>query len=169
MSTGREQDFADFFYGTWHRTVSCADGMTADLSAAGDWLRKPTVGLGIAGGKFATTTIRAPGSDWSPPVLLCAAPAVFAQQSTTPRGPRLEPVAATIGRHGRARGRANAAARAQRRAVVLQYLGDLSVSVIATTEGCPEGTVKGQLSRGRTVLAGLLGATAESDGEASHA
>ncbi|GIF51834.1 RNA polymerase sigma-70 factor (ECF subfamily) [Asanoa ferruginea] len=40
-----------------------------------------------------------------------------------------------------------------RRAVVLHYLGQLSVAEIAAQEEVPEGTVKSWLSRGRTALA----------------
>ncbi|MGW0216156.1 SigE family RNA polymerase sigma factor [Micromonospora chokoriensis] len=43
-----------------------------------------------------------------------------------------------------------------RRAVILHYLADLSVSEIAAQEGVAEGTVKSWLHRGRTALAGLL-------------
>jgi RNA polymerase sigma-70 factor, ECF subfamily len=45
---------------------------------------------------------------------------------------------------------------AQRRAMVLHYLADLPVAEIAVQEGVAVGTVKSWLSRGRTVLAGLL-------------
>jgi RNA polymerase sigma-70 factor, ECF subfamily len=41
----------------------------------------------------------------------------------------------------------------QRKAVVLHYLGQLSVAEIAAQEDVPEGTVKSWLSRGRTALA----------------
>ena len=41
----------------------------------------------------------------------------------------------------------------QRRAVVLHYLADLSVTEIAAQEGVPEGTVKSWLHRGRAALA----------------
>lgn len=40
-----------------------------------------------------------------------------------------------------------------RKAVVLHYLGQLSVAEIAVQEDVPEGTVKSWLSRGRTALA----------------
>ncbi|MEU8182516.1 SigE family RNA polymerase sigma factor [Micromonospora sp. NPDC049044] len=43
-----------------------------------------------------------------------------------------------------------------RRAVILHYLADLSVSQIAAQEGVAEGTVKSWLHRGRTALAALL-------------
>ncbi|GIJ44564.1 RNA polymerase sigma24 factor [Virgisporangium aliadipatigenens] len=47
---------------------------------------------------------------------------------------------------------------AQRRAVVLHYLGDLSVADIATQEGVAIGTVKSWLHRGRAALATHIGA-----------
>ena len=45
---------------------------------------------------------------------------------------------------------------AQRRAIVLHYLADLSIAEIAGREGVPEGTVKSWLHRGRTALATQL-------------
>lgn len=45
---------------------------------------------------------------------------------------------------------------AQRQALVLHHIADLSVSDIARELGVPEGTVKARLSRGRTALAELL-------------
>jgi RNA polymerase sigma-70 factor (ECF subfamily) len=44
-----------------------------------------------------------------------------------------------------------------RRAIVLHYLGDLSVAQIAADERVAEGTVKSWLHRGRTSLAAQLG------------
>ncbi|MFU8873620.1 SigE family RNA polymerase sigma factor [Micromonospora sp. SL4-19] len=49
----------------------------------------------------------------------------------------------------------------QRRAVVLHYLADLSVTQIAVQEGVPEGTVKSWLHRGRVALAAQLATTNE--------
>ncbi|MFC9943896.1 SigE family RNA polymerase sigma factor [Streptomyces pratensis] len=48
---------------------------------------------------------------------------------------------------------------AQRRAVVLHHLCDLTVEQVATETGRPIGTVKAQLSRGRAALARLLADT----------
>ena len=45
---------------------------------------------------------------------------------------------------------------AQRRAIVLHHLADLSVADVADETGVPEGTVKARLSRGRAALAELL-------------
>jgi RNA polymerase sigma-70 factor (ECF subfamily) len=42
---------------------------------------------------------------------------------------------------------------AQRRAIVLHYLCDLTVAQIAAETGVPEGTVKARLARGRAALA----------------
>lgn len=46
---------------------------------------------------------------------------------------------------------------AQRRALVLHHIADLTVAEVAREIGSAEGTVKAQLSRGRAALAGLLG------------
>ncbi|MFP8886519.1 SigE family RNA polymerase sigma factor [Streptomyces mangrovi] len=48
---------------------------------------------------------------------------------------------------------------AQRRAVVLHHLCDLTVDQVAAETDCPVGTVKARLSRGRTALARLLADT----------
>lgn len=45
---------------------------------------------------------------------------------------------------------------AQRRAVVLHHLCDMSIEQIAAETGAPAGTVKARLSRGRAALAKLL-------------
>ncbi len=45
---------------------------------------------------------------------------------------------------------------AQREALALHYLADLSVQQVAETLGVPAGTVKARLSRGRAALAELL-------------
>ena len=47
----------------------------------------------------------------------------------------------------------------QRRAMVLRYLGDLTVAEIADREGVAEGTVKSWLHRSRTALAAQLNQT----------
>lgn len=66
----------------------------------------------------------------------------------------------------------------QRLVLVLHYLGDCSVEQIAAELGCPAGSVKGWLSRGRAALAAALRADDDQaqvqpsdhpDSEASHA
>ena len=54
---------------------------------------------------------------------------------------------------------------AQRRAMVLRYLGDLTIAEIADREGVAEGTVKSWLHRGRTALAAQLTPTDSDDTE----
>ena len=44
----------------------------------------------------------------------------------------------------------------QRQALVLHHIADLPVRQVAAEVGCPEGTIKARLSRGRTALAALL-------------
>jgi RNA polymerase sigma-70 factor (ECF subfamily) len=48
---------------------------------------------------------------------------------------------------------------AQRRALVLHHVGDLSIAEVAAETGAPEGTVKARLSRGRAALAAQLAET----------
>lgn len=53
---------------------------------------------------------------------------------------------------------------AQRQALVLHHLADLSVADVAHELGVPEGTIKARLSRGRTALAALLDDTLPATG-----
>lgn len=53
---------------------------------------------------------------------------------------------------------------AQREAIVMHHIGDMSVGQISDALGVPAGTVKARLSRGRTALAALL--DDEEDGHA---
>lgn len=58
---------------------------------------------------------------------------------------------------------------AQRQAVVLHHLCDLSIEQIAAETGSPAGTVKARLSRGRAALAKLLSPGESADErEGSH-
>lgn len=54
---------------------------------------------------------------------------------------------------------------AQREALVLFYLADLSIETIAGQLGVPTGTVKARLSRGRTALAAQLKITTDKEGD----
>lgn len=58
---------------------------------------------------------------------------------------------------------------AQRRAVVLHHLCDLSVEQVASETGAPVGTVKARLSRGRAALARELAMGDEASGEETSA
>lgn len=53
---------------------------------------------------------------------------------------------------------------AQRQALAMHYMADMSVADIAEAVGAPEGTVKARLSRGRAALAQLLASTSLAEG-----
>lgn len=170
MAAEREQDFAAFYDATWNHTVACAYGMTADLAAAEDlaqeaycrawrrwrrlreyddagaWVRLVATRLAVSRWRRVRTSID------------------FLARSRGPEDadPPSEQTVLLVTALKRL-------PEAQQRAVVLHHLGDLPVAEIAKIEGCPEGTIKARLSRGRTALAELLGATIEPEGETSHA
>lgn len=170
MPASREETFAAFYQATWSRTVSCAFGMTADLSAAEDlaqeaycqaWRRwRKLREYDDAGAWVRLVATRLAVSRWR----RVRTSVDFLARSRSP-----EPVAPPSEETVLLVAALKQLPEAQRRAVVLHHLGDLSVSAIADIEGCPEGTVKGRLSRGRAALAELLGATTGPEGEASHA
>ena len=170
MVANRELDFAAFYDTTWQRTVACAYGMTADLSAAEDiaqeaycqawrrwrklrlyddagaWVRLVATRLAVSRWRRARTSIDFLARSRGPELAAPPSEATILLVTALKQLPE-----------------------AQRRAVVLHHLGDLPVAEIAQIEGCPEGTVKARLSRGRAALAELLGATVGSEGETSHA
>ena len=167
MDPSRERDFTAFYDATWARTVACAYAMTGVLGDAEDlaqeaysrawprwsslreyddpgaWVRQVATRLAVSRWRRARTA------------------AGFLASSRGPEhvAPPSETTAALVGA-------LKQLPEAQRRAVVLHYLGELPVGEIARIERCPEGTVKARLSRGRAVLATLL---APQDGEPSHA
>lgn len=170
MAGSREEAFVAFYEATWRRTVACAYGMTSDLAAAEDlaqeaycqawrrwrklreyddagaWVRLVATRLAVSRWRRARTSID------------------FLARSRDPEpvGPPSEATVLLVAA-------LKQLPEASRRAVVLHHLGDLSVAEIARIEGCPEGTVKGRLTRGRAALAEILGTTAEPEGETSHA
>ena len=162
MSATREQDFVAFYDATWQRTVACAYGMTADLSAAEDlaqeaycraWRRWRSIReYEDAGAWVRLVATRLAVSRWR----RIRTSVDFLARSPAPE-PAPPPSESTVLLVGALR----ELPEALRRALVLHYLGDLSVADIARIEGCPEGTVKGRLSRGRVALAGVLGAGTE--------
>ncbi len=168
--SGREQDFAAFYDATWGRTVACAFGMTADLPAAEDlaqeaycraWRRWRTLSVyDDAGAWVRLVATRLAVSRWRR--ARTSLDFLARSRGPEPSAPPSEETVLLVAALKRL-------PEAQRRAVVLHHLGDLSVAEIARIEGCPEGTVKGRLSRGRATLAALLGATTASEGEDSHA
>lgn len=57
---------------------------------------------------------------------------------------------------------------AQREAIALHYLADLSINQVAEATESPVGTVKARLSRGRAALAVLLSELPDKTPEAHH-
>ena len=168
--SSREETFAAFYDATWRRTVACAYGMTADLGAAEDlaqeaycraWRRWRKLGeYDDAGAWVRLVATRLAVSRWRRS--RTSSDHLARSRGPAPVDPPSETTVLLV-----------AALRQlpedQRRAVVLHHLGDLPVATIAGIEGCPEGTVKARLSRGRAALAELLSAAAGSEGETSHA
>lgn len=168
MSAPREQDFDAFYNATWRHTVACAYGMTGELSAAEDlaqeaycraWRRWRTIHeYDDAGAWVRLVATRLAVSRWRR--IRTSADFLIRSRDPEPAPPPSEETVLLVAA-------LKLLPETLRRALVLHYLGDLSVAEIARIERCPEGTVKGRLSRGRAALAGLLGAGVE--GEASHA
>ena len=162
MSARWEEDFAAFYDATWRRTVACAYGMTGELTAAEDvaqeaycqaWRRWRRVrDYEDAGAWVRLVATRTAVSRWR----RMRTSLDFLTRSPAPE-PAPPPSESTVLLVSALR----ELPEALRRALVLHYLGDLSVADIARIEGCPEGTVKGRLSRGRAALAGVLGAGTE--------
>lgn len=150
-------DFAPFFDATWSRTVACAYAITGDLAAAEDvaqdayarawtrwqhveqyedpaaWVRRVATNQAISGWRRARTAVKQ----------------ALSQRRTEDHPSPDENTIVLV-----------AALRelpaAQRRALVLHHLAGLPVAEVAQVEGCPTGTIKARLSRGRAALADLL-------------
>lgn len=155
--TNRRADFSVFYDDAWARTVACAYAISADLGAAEEiaqeaftraWLRwsrlseyeEPAAWVRQVATRLAI-------SRWRRGRVARA----FLARSRAP-----EPVA---GPDADALALARALAQLppeQRRAIVLHHLGDLPVREVARLEGCPEGTIKARLFRGRAALAAQL-------------
>ncbi len=151
------QDFADFYAATWGRTVACAYALTGDLAAAEDvaqdayarawprWSRLQT--YDDAGAWVRQVATRQAISRWRR--TRTAARHLVGQRPPDPVAPPGESSVLLV--------RAlQQLPEAQRRALVLHHLVGLPVAEVARLEGCPEGTLKARLSRGRTALALLL-------------
>ena len=171
MDPSAERDFSAFYDATWRRTVAVAYAMTGDLSTAEDlaqeaysrawprwstlrsyddpgaWVRQVTSRLAVSRWRRTKTAMNFLARTRHPDV---AAPpdetSVLLVEAlrTLPE--------------------------AQRRALVLHHLGELPVAEVARIEGCPEGTIKARLSRGRAALAELLvDRTSYENGAPTHA
>lgn len=157
MGRAAEREFADFYDATWSRTLACTYAMTGDLGAAEElaqeaytrawsrwsrlatydepaaWVRQVATNLAVSRWRRARTALswqlrhRHPESVPGPDETSAALVAALRQLPE-----------------------------AQRRAIVLHHLADLTVDDVARIERCPSGTVKARLSRGRAALGELL-------------
>lgn len=167
VAPDRRAEFSAFYETTWSRTVACAYAVTGELGAAEDIAQEAYT---RAWPRWTAITAYDDPAAWVRQVATRLAISrwrrsrvarAFLSRSREPepdRGPDPDAVALT-----RALARLPVE---QRRAVVLHHLGDLPVREVARIEGCPEGTIKARLSRGRSALAGLLddGSTRTTDG-----
>lgn len=170
MDDGAVREFADFYDATWSRTLACAYGMTGDLGVAEElaqeaytrawarWSRLTTYDEPAAWVRQVATNLAV--SRWRRGR---AAKAWRARQCADEPTPGPDETSTVL----------VAALRrlpdAQRRAIVLHHLGDLSVAEVARIERCPTGTVKARLSRGRAALGELLDDDHSLDGAQTHA
>lgn len=153
----RASDFTEFYEATWSRTVACAFALTGDLGLAeevaqeaytrawprwrkiseyenpGAWVRQVATRLAVS--RWRRTRVARD----------------FLARQRLPE-PHAAPSEATLLLVEALR----QLPEAQRRAIVLHHLGDLALADVARLEGCPEGTVKARLSRGRAALAEIL-------------
>lgn len=166
MDPSRERDFTEFYDATWPRTVACVYALTGDLGDAQDlaqeaysrawprwsslrsyddpgaWVRQVATRLAVSRWRRART----------------AATFLSRSRGPEPAAPPSEGMTDLVAALRRL-------PQAQRRAVVLHHLGELSVVEVARIERCPEGTIKARLVRGRAALATLL---TSQDGERTH-
>jgi RNA polymerase sigma-70 factor (ECF subfamily) len=165
--TPSEQDFATFYDATWKRTVACAYAVTGDLGAAEEAAQEAYTRAWPRWSKL--SSYDDPGA-WVRQVATRQAISGWRRRRTAkaylarsrPPEPASAPDENTVALVAALR----QLPEAQRRALVLHHLAGFSVADIASTEHCPEGTVKARLSRGRAALGPLLGGT--QNGEHSH-
>jgi RNA polymerase sigma-70 factor, ECF subfamily len=162
-SPGR-REFAEFYEATWGRTVACAYAVTADLTAAEDaaqdayaraWPRWRTLrSYDDPGAWVRQVATRQAISRWrrSRTVLRH----LVRQRAPEPVAPPDESSVVLVEA-------LRQLPEAQRRALVLHHLVGLPVAEAARVEGCPEGTLKARLSRGRAALAAQLAPRGSTD------
>lgn len=151
-------DFAAFYDATWSRTVACAYAIAGELGAAEDIAQEAHT---RAWPRWSRLSVYEEPAAWVRQVATRLAISrwrrVRVARAFLIRSRNPEPVPGPdTGAIALARALAQLPL-SQRRAVVLHHLGDLPVREVAQLEGCPVGTIKARLSRGRSALAGLLG------------
>ncbi len=170
MDPAEERDFSAFYDATWRRTVAVAYAMTGELSAAEDlaqeaysraWPRWSTLkSYDDPGAWVRQVTSRLAVSRWrrTRTAMNFLARSRVPEAATPPDETSVVLVQAL-----------RTLPEAQRRALVLHHLGELPVAEVARIEGCPEGTIKARLSRGRAALAELLTPEPSENGAPTHA
>lgn len=158
MAPDHRAEYSAFYESTWSRTVACAFAITGELGAAEDIAQEAYT---RAWPRWAQIVAYEEPAAWVRQVATRLAISrwrrgrvarAFLARSREPEPePEPDPGALSL-----ARALAQLPVE-QRRAIVLHHLGDLPVREVARLEGCPEGTIKARLSRGRTALAALLG------------
>lgn len=170
MTHDSEAEFADFYDATWTRTLGCAYAMTGDLAAAEEVAQEAYV---RAWARWSRLSAYDEPAAWVRQVAANLAVSRWRRSRTAARWLSrqrpAEPAAAPDEGSAALVAALRRLPEAQRRAIVLHHLGDLSVAEVARAEGCPEGTVKARLSRGRAALAVLLADSHEPNGAPSHA
>lgn len=157
MAAGQRREFTAFYDASWGRTVACAYAVTGDLAAAEDVAQEAYARLWPRWAKVSDyddpaawvrqVATRLAISQWR----RARVARTFLARSRPPE-PAAGPDESTV-----ALVRALATLPAdQRRAIVLHHLADCSVAEVARSEGCPVGTIKARLSRGRAALAAHL-------------
>lgn len=173
MTREAQREFAEFYDATWGRTLACTYAMTGDRGIAEELAQESYVRAWARWSQL--TTYDEPGA-WVRQVATRLAVSRWRRrkvaQSWLARN-RREAVSPPPDETSTALVAAlRQLPEAQRRAIVLHHLGDLSVDEVARIEDCPSGTVKARLARGRAALAALLADPDPSDnnqnGEPSH-
>ncbi len=158
MAAARERDFAAFYDATWGRTVACAYAVAGDLGAAEEIAQEAYT---RAWSRWSRLSTYDEPAAWVRTVASRLAVSRWRRARTAlTHLARQRPPEPTRGPDGSSVLLVRALRELpepQRRALVLHHLAGLPVAEVAAIEGCPEGTVKARLSRGRTALAARLG------------
>ncbi len=168
MRVGAEADFAEFYEATWPRTLAVTYALTGDRGVAEELAQEAYVKAWSHWGKVSRydqpaawvrqVATRLSVSRWRRSKV---AASWLARHRTEPVADPPDETTSTALVQALLR-----IPEAQRRAIVLHHLADLSVDEVARIEHSPAGTIKARLSRGRSALAALL--TDESNGAHTH-